>query len=269
MRQTLVPALICLLLLLTPSSAEDAASAYKTRYILAGFLTRATAICAKDRRDVQSFLSGLDVIKTEELVMFSKAFPKKIDEWMRNGASQMNERVMSIGIRRACAFARNEIEMAKRLAKQPIEEASPRHEKESGKPRPEYTVSYHGTCKAKFLNREEFIPCDPIVHFTNYDNHRSTFEFSSNKGAVVFVFEGGRDKQPDLENYELVVDKVRFGEVRDGKVDGAEGSAEGGCHVRMNKDASEFYEIKCDAFSRQARLVFNFYLTEITQFEKR
>jgi hypothetical protein len=80
---------------------------------------------------------------------------------------------------------------------------------------------------------------------------------------------GGQERQPDLENYFLVVDNVKFGEIKGGMMEGAEGKVEGECHMRMNKDASIFYEIKCDVFERQSRLVFNFYLTDIVSFEKK
>ena len=105
--------------------------------------------------------------------------------------------------------------------------------------------------------------------FTNYKSHRSSFEFTGHDGQAIFVFEGGKESQPDLENYDLSIDQVKFGTVDKGKIDGVQGPAEGDCHMRLNKDASKFYEIKCDVFERKTGIVFNFYLVDITDFEKK
>lgn len=69
-----------------------------------------------------------------------------------------------------------------------------------------------------------------------------------------------------MENYFLSVDTAKFGEAS-GK--GAQGKVEGECHMRMNKDGSKYYEIKCDVFDRKAGIIFNFYLTDISGFEKK
>jgi hypothetical protein len=39
--------------------------------------------------------------------------------------------------------------------------------------------------------------------------------------------------------------------------------------MRMNNDGSNFYEIKCDVFDRKTGIEFNFYLTDISSFEKK
>ena len=115
------------------------------------------------------------------------------------------------------------------------------------------------------MNRDKFLACDPIVTFTNYKDHRNAFTFTAENSKAGFIFEGGRDRQPDLENYYLLVDKVKLG-TSDGE--GAQGKAEGECHMRLNKDGSKYCEVKCDVFNREAGFVFNFYLTDISSFEK-
>jgi hypothetical protein len=37
----------------------------------------------------------------------------------------------------------------------------------------------------------------------------------------------------------------------------------------MNKDGSTYYEIKCDVFDLKSGIIFNFYLTDISGFEKK
>jgi hypothetical protein len=253
----------------SPAYSEDASINYKKRYALAGFILRAVGICAKNKKETQWFLSGLDVIGNEELRAFSKAFPKKINEWMKDGAAAMNDKVMSEGIPIACAFAKSERERAAALAKDPIRSSAEGDNTKTGPLEKEYSVTYHGVCEAKFLNREAFQPCDPKVTFTNFKNHHSTFEFSGQNGEAVFEFEGGVDEQSDLEHYELKIDKVRFGTVKQGRIDGVEGPAEGKCRMRMNGDASKFYDIKCDVLARKPGMVFNFYLSKIDAFEKK
>ena len=84
------------------------------------------------------------------------------------------------------------------------------------------------------------------------------------------MFEGERDRQPNLENYFLSIDKTKFGLVSGGNVTkGVQGATEGECHILQNKEGNEFYEIKCDVFDRvKTGAEFNFYLTDITSFTR-
>jgi hypothetical protein len=246
--------------------AEDAAAAYQSRYSLTGTLVRAAAVCAHDKKSVKSFLeAGVAAIKNPELRKFTKAFPSTTEKWMKDGATTLNDKVMAEGIPSACKFAQSERLRALEVAKMPLSKQGSSEDTQESAENIEYAIKFEGTCNSKFLNRDKFLACDPIVTFTNYKNHRSAFTFTAENSKAGFIFEGGRDRQPDLENYYLLVDKVKLG-TSDGE--GAQGKAEGECHMRLNKDGSKYYEVKCDVFNREARFVFNFYLTDISSFEK-
>jgi aspartyl protease family protein len=131
----------------------------------------------------------------------------------------------------------------------------------------DYTVTFKGTCKYKFVNRDNFFSCNPSVSFTHFKNLTSNYEFTAHfagaKGAI-FVFEGRSDRQPNLENYFLSIDKVKFGATSGKTVTkGVQGPVEGECHMTQNKEGTEYYEIKCDAYDRKIGFEFNFYLTNI------
>jgi hypothetical protein len=246
--------------------AEDAAAAYQSRYSLTGTLVRAAAVCAHDKKSVKSFLeAGVAAINNPELKKFTKAFPSTTEKWMKDGATTLNDKVMAEGIPSACKFAQSERLRALEVAKMPLSKQGSSEDTQESAENIEYAIKFEGTCNSKFLHRDKFLACDPIVTFTNYKNHRSAFTFTAENSKAGFIFEGGRDRQPDLENYYLLVDKVKLG-TSDGE--GAQGKAEGECHMRLNKDGSKYYEVKCDVFNREARFVFNFYLTDISSFEK-
>ena len=87
-------------------AGEGAATAYRSRYMLSGFLTRAAAVCAADKRNFKHFLdAGLRVLGTPELRAVSKAYPSTTGQWMKDGAETFNSRVMSDSIGPACAYA--------------------------------------------------------------------------------------------------------------------------------------------------------------------
>jgi hypothetical protein len=73
----------------------------------------------------------------------------------------------------------------------------------------QYTVSFKGTSKYKLVNRTSFFPCDPNVRFENFKNHTSAFSFTV-ENSTIFVFSGGKDRQPNLENYFLSVDTANL-----------------------------------------------------------
>lgn len=64
----------------TPDAqAQDKGAAYEARYMLSGFLLRASKVCQGDERHIKIAFSLLD---PDELKVFSKNFPKKVAEWM-------------------------------------------------------------------------------------------------------------------------------------------------------------------------------------------
>ena len=251
----------------SPALAQDAGSAYRERYQIVGELARATAVCSSNNDEAKWFLSGLTQLKAQSFKKpFSKSFKETTASWMRSGGESFNRKVMSDGIPAACAFARSERARALQLANEPITPAATKNDEEYVNDKA-YDVVFSGSCNFKMLNRDQFGNCDPQVTFTDYKVHRSSFEFSGSDGKALFVFEGGHERQPDLENY-FLIDKIKIGTVTDGRVDGIQGTVEGECHMRQNADASQFYDVKCDVFDRKTRMVYNFYLTSITHFDK-
>src|ERR1019366_355885 len=127
--------------------------------------------------------------------------PSTTEKWMKDGAATFNDKVMAEGIPSACKFAQSERSRALEVAKIPLSKQGSSEDTQESAENIEYAIKIEGTCNAKFLNRDEFRPCDPIVTFTNYKNHRSAFTFTGENSKASFMFEGGRDRQPDLENY--------------------------------------------------------------------
>jgi hypothetical protein len=242
---------------------EALATSYQSNFLLAGFLVRAAAVCNVDSKRTISV--GFDLVGTPELTAISKAYPDTTTKWMKDGAEKFNSKVMSDGIGPACAYAINERRKAEAVPREPLLGKQNSDEGSDNSEKSEYTVLFKGTCKYKFINRSSFFPCDQTVKFENFTNHHSEFMFTVLHGSKIFNFSGNKDRQPNLGNYFLSVNKARFGDVSGG----VEGNVEGECHMLQNADGSKFYEIKCDVFDRKAGFEFNFYLTEISGFERK
>lgn len=99
----------------------------------------------------------------------------------------------------------------------------------------------------------------------NLANGRSVFTFARGKDNV-FSLSGGKDRQPNLQNYYLSVDTFR---IHSGKTDASDTQMEGECHMHMNPDATKFYEIKCDVYNRAKGTLYKFYLENITSFDRK
>jgi len=247
----------------TANAGEKAATIYRSRYILAGLLTRAGVVCGNNNQHFRHFIdAGFSLLRTPELKAFSKAYPRTSSQWLKAGAERLNEKVMADGIPEACAFAFKERQRAEAIAKTSVRDQSA---SAGDSAELEYKLIFKGTCEFKFLNRTSFLSCDQNVTFENFKTRISVFTFTVGNSDV-FKFSGGTDRQPNLENYYLNVDTAKFGKLSGM---GVQGEVEGECHMRMNKDGSEFYEIKCDVFDRKADIMFNFYLKNIISFEKK
>jgi hypothetical protein len=100
-----------------------------------------------------------------------------------------------------------------------------------------------------------------MVAYVQLGNGRSLVTFQ--KDRVVFTLAGGRDRQPNLENYYLSIDTLRLknGEGQEDEDRGMEGE----CHFSLNKDATVFYFVKCDIYNRAKGSLYNFYLERITK----
>jgi hypothetical protein len=118
-------------------------------------------------------------------------------------------------------------------------------------------LTLEGTCKLQLF--AGWIPCDQRVVFTVVGNGRSFFTFFGPDNSA-FSLSGGRDRQPNSENYYLTIDTLR---IKKGAQDDTDAKVEGECHLRLNQDASQFYELKCDARSRAAGLAFTFVLEDV------
>jgi hypothetical protein len=82
----------------------------------------------------------------------------------------------------------------------------------------------------------------------------------------VFTLSGGKDRQPNLENYYLSIDTLRL-EIK-GKPEAVGHSMEGECHFNLNRDATKFFYVKCDVYNRTKGTIYNFYLDRIAKSEK-
>jgi hypothetical protein len=119
-----------------------------------------------------------------------------------------------------------------------------------------------GECRFQVI--QGFIPCQANVMWLELRNGRAIVSFF--KDDTAFSLSGGRDRQPNPEDYYQSIDTVRV--VRKGKPD-ENGEVEGECHFRLNRSASKFYFIRCDVYNRAAGFAWKFYLENIKSFERK
>jgi hypothetical protein len=96
------------------SLAQDKSVLYESRYMLSGFLLRASVVCQGDKRHIDVAFSLLD---PDELKAFSKAFPTITEQWMKRGADNFNIGVMKDGIPAACSYALTVLGQAAEIVK--------------------------------------------------------------------------------------------------------------------------------------------------------
>jgi uncharacterized protein YecT (DUF1311 family) len=86
------------------SAGDTASTFYHSRYLLAGFLIRATNVC--EELDVKRTVeAGLKVISTPELKALERSYPKTTGQWLVEGGESFNQGVMTNGVAAACAYA--------------------------------------------------------------------------------------------------------------------------------------------------------------------
>lgn len=124
-------------------------------------------------------------------------------------------------------------------------------------------VVYRGKCHLQLI--EGFFPCDGKVFYSLLRNGRTLIAFT--KGDHMFTVVGGSDRQPNLENYYVSLDKIIVD--KNGKREAQDSNMEGECHFKMNKDATKFYFIKCDIYNRAKGSMYNFYLENISGFDRK
>jgi hypothetical protein len=102
--------LVAIAMTATPALAQDdnaiaggAQAYYASRYFVAGFLMRASAVCGGDWK--RTVAAGSDILRTAELKAISRGFPNRTREWMMEGADNFNAGVMADGIGAACSYA--------------------------------------------------------------------------------------------------------------------------------------------------------------------
>lgn len=111
-----------------------------------------------------------------------------------------------------------------------------------------------------------FLSCSEKVAYTELKNGRSVLSFFVNDNAV-FTLSGGKDRQPNLENYYLSIDTLRM-KLKD-REEAVDHGMEGECHFRMNKSATKFFEIKCDVYNRAKGTIYNFYVENIRTVDRK
>jgi hypothetical protein len=115
-----------------PSTVET----YHARYSLAGYLLRAGTVCDPDdsRHSVDAAFS---LLATGEIKTFSKAYPRTVDQWMTEGATNFNTEVMKDGIKPTCLSAMSDrqhiLDINAARDRQPAPAHPPAQEKKSSK----------------------------------------------------------------------------------------------------------------------------------------
>jgi hypothetical protein len=121
---------------------------------------------------------------------------------------------------------------------------------------------FTGTCSSRLPGvSTKTVPCDSKVSFIVIGNGRSFVRFSS--GDMSLAFTGGRDRQPNLNNYYLSVDTVQMIEGR--KTVAVDKRMEGECHMTLSDDGSEYGLVHCDAYNRRRGTGFFFHLDNIVK----
>jgi hypothetical protein len=127
---------------------------------------------------------------------------------------------------------------------------------------PKRMTSFEGTCQHEMVSG--FFPCEPKAAFIELNNGRWLLTFFA--GKYNFTLAGAGDRQPNLENYYTSIDTFRMLEGQ--KMVAEDRGMEGECHFSLNKDASQFFFIRCDAYNRRRGTIYKFYLDPISGFKR-
>jgi hypothetical protein len=129
-----------------------------------------------------------------------------------------------------------------------------------------HVSSFEGHCELTLPNVPTG-PCNSGVLWLVMQNGRSivTFTFTDDrKRQTTFPLAGGKDRQPNPENYYLSVDTLRtnFYNTKELVAD-----TEGECHFSLNEPGTRYYFIRCLIYNRRQGITFNFTLNDIQTFE--
>jgi hypothetical protein len=119
----------------------------------------------------------------------------------------------------------------------------------------DFTI-FTGQCRLQIDKRS--MPCDATAAWINLRSGRGLLAFSN--GEILFHISGGRDRQPNLENYYLSIDSLG---IHSPDVDAVDRDLAGECHFRLNKAATRFFFIKCDIHNRASGDKYNFTFDKI------
>ena len=117
-----------------------------------------------------------------------------------------------------------------------------------------------GQCRMQPISELSIIPCDNEVIFSVLRTGRSHLVVT--RTNETYVLAGGSDRQPDLENYFLIIDTLITDVPNRGRTE--DRNMEGECHFRVSKSGVKFYSIRCDVYDRVKGRGFKLYLDNIT-----
>jgi clan AA aspartic protease (TIGR02281 family) len=128
-------------------------------------------------------------------------------------------------------------------------------------------TAFFGRCRYQLI--AGFFPCGNLVAYNLLKNGRSLLTFWSDQ--AVYTLSGGKDRQPNLENFYLSIDTFTLklngkSEAIDHGIE--DHGIEGECHFSLNRDATRFFYIRCDVYNRTNGAMYNFYLDRIEKFKK-
>ena len=129
---------------------------------------------------------------------------------------------------------------------------------------PKYSVLFVGKCRYQLA--QGFFPCDDKVFWNALKNGRMLLSFITN--TMLFHVSGGTDRQPNLENYYIDIDTFTMQKMPS-REEVTDRNFEGQCHFRLNKEATKFFDIRCDVYNRRKSFEVNLYLERIRSFERK
>lgn len=130
---------------------------------------------------------------------------------------------------------------------------------------PAHVTSFEGECEFTLPNAPTG-KCNAGVLWLIMGNGRSIvmFSFANDRQKTTFSLAGGKDRQPNPENYYLSVDTLRttFYDKKEIVTD-----TEGECHFGLNAAGTRYHSIICLIYNRRQGITFNFSLNDIQTFE--
>jgi hypothetical protein len=128
---------------------------------------------------------------------------------------------------------------------------------------PKTIVGLNGQCEFTMVDPTAPLPCQRGVLWMILQNGLSIVVFAEGNNRTTFALSGGRDRQPDPEDYYLGIDTFRM--IYSGK-ETVDNGMEGECHFNLNEDGTKYYYIKCLIYNRRIGTIFHFDLNNVTDF---